>query len=385
MTANGRELIGSSRFKLGLFGSNCSGGVAFTSVPERWDASWDNNRKLAALADDLGLECMIPVARWKGFGGQSNMNASSFETITWATGLLAHTQRLSVFGTIHVQLIHPVFAAKALATADHVGHGRLGVNIVCGWNRDEFDMFRIEQHGHDARYDFAEEWWSIVTSLWTKDRAFDYNGKYFSFSNLESAPQPYGGSRPVMMNAGASPAGRRFAIGNSDLHFDYCRTPEDSASRVAETIAMAAALGRRINVWIPASVVCRPTEAEVKEFAQHCVDHADWEALDYQYRLYQSESGSRGRSAEENARNRAQDPARPVLGYGGSYSIRGTPDQVAGEIKRLHDAGFSGIGLCFVNYLDELPYFVQEVIPRLERMGIRAPRGARRLTAIPAG
>jgi alkanesulfonate monooxygenase SsuD/methylene tetrahydromethanopterin reductase-like flavin-dependent oxidoreductase (luciferase family) len=179
-----------------------------------------------------------------------------------------------------------------------------------------------------------------------------------------------------MMNAGASPAGRRFAIGNSDLHFDYCRTPEDSASRVAETVEMAAALGRRINVWIPASVVCRPTETEVKDFAQHCVDHAEWEALDYQYRLYQSESGSQGRSAEENARNRVQDPARPVLGYGGSYSVRGTPDQVAGEIKRLHDAGFSGIGLCFVNYLDELPYFAQEVIPRLERMGIRTPLGA---------
>ena len=61
--------------------------------------------------------------------------------------------------------------------------------------------------------------------------------------------------------------------------------------------------------------------------------------------LYQSESGSKGRSAEENAKNRAQDPARPVLGYGGSYSIRGTPDRVAGELKRLHDAGFSGVAI----------------------------------------
>jgi dimethylsulfone monooxygenase len=376
MTAARRALPGSSRFKFGLFGSNCSGGVAFTSAPERWDANWDNNCKLAKLADGLGIECMIPVARWKGFGGKSNVNASSFETITWATGLLAHTSRLNVFGTIHVQLIHPVFAAKQLVTADHIGHGRLGVNIVCGWNRDEFDMFRTEQHGHDERYEFAKEWWSIVTALWTKDGVFDYSGKYFSFTNLESAPKPHGDSHPLMMNAGASPAGRQFAIGNSNLHFDYCRTPEDSAPRVAETIAQAAALDRKIEVWIPASVVCRPTEQEAKDFAQHCIDHADWEALDYQYRLYQSESGSKGRSPEENARNRAQDPARPVLGYGGSYSIRGNPDQVAAEIKRLHDAGFSGIGLCFVNYLDELPYFAAEVIPRLERIGLRSPRQA---------
>ena len=123
-------------------------------------------------------------------------------------------------------------------------------------------------------------------------------------------------------------------------------------------------------------MVCRPTQREVDEFAQHCVDKADWEALEWQYQLYQSETGSKGRSPEEIARLRTNDPARTVLGYGGSYSIRGTPDQVAAEIKRLHDAGFSGIAIGFVNYLGELPYFVQEVIPRLERMGIRQPIAA---------
>jgi len=377
MTARNPGMVTDSGFKLGLFGSNCSGGLAFTSIPERWDASWDNNSKLGELADRIGFECMVPVARWKGFGGQSNVNASSFETITWATGLLARTTRISVFGTIHVQLIHPILAAKQLVTADHVGSGRLGVNIVCGWNRDEFEMFQNEQHSHDARYEFAEDWWSVVTSLWRRDGLFDHRGKYFSFTNLEAAPKPYRAGKPLMMNAGASPAGRNFAIRNSDLHFDYCRNPEESVARVTETIASATNLGRRIQVWIPASVVCRPTPNEVEEFTQYCVDNADWEALDHQYRLYQAESGSKGRSSEENARNRMQDPARPVLGYGGSYSIRGTPDQVAAEFKRLHDAGFSGVAIGFVNYLEDLPYFAQEVIPRLEHLGIRAPHTVR--------
>ena len=113
MYARSPGLSDGNDFKLGLFGSNCSGGLAFTKVAERWDASWDNNCKLAELADDAGLECLVPVARWKGFGGASNVNASSFETITWATGLLARTRRLTVFGTIHVQMIHPILAAKA--------------------------------------------------------------------------------------------------------------------------------------------------------------------------------------------------------------------------------------------------------------------------------
>jgi Luciferase-like monooxygenase len=67
-------------------------------------------------------------------GGESNPNGSSFESITWACGLLAATQRINVFCTVHVPLHHPVAAAKQMATADHIGQGHLGVNVACGWN-----------------------------------------------------------------------------------------------------------------------------------------------------------------------------------------------------------------------------------------------------------
>ncbi len=60
-----------------------------------------------------------------------------------------------------------------------------------------------------------------------------------------------------------------------------------------------------------------------------------------------------------------------MLGYGGSYSIRGDADHVADELKALYDAGFDGVAMGFVNYLDELPYFIEAVIPRLQRMGLR--------------
>jgi hypothetical protein len=158
---NGGLLEGNA-LKLGLFGPNCSGGIAFTRLPERWDASWENNLRLAQLAESAGLECMVPVARWKGFGGATNVNATSLETITWACGLLAHTRHMTMFGTVHVPMIHPIVAAKQIATVDHVGHGRFGVNIVCGWNQDEFDMFGMTPDEHDDRYARGEEWWRIA-------------------------------------------------------------------------------------------------------------------------------------------------------------------------------------------------------------------------------
>ena len=60
-------------------------------------------------------------------------------------------------------------------------------------------------------------------------------------------------------------------------------------------------------------------------------------------------------------------------GMGGLLMV-GDPDQIAQTLAHLHQAGLRGIGFSFVNYLKELPYFCDEVLPRLERMGIREKR-----------
>ena len=83
-----RRLSSGNALKLGLFGPTCSNGRSYTTVTERWDASWENNLALAQLADEIVLECMVPIARWKGYGGLTNVNGSSFGSIAWACGLL---------------------------------------------------------------------------------------------------------------------------------------------------------------------------------------------------------------------------------------------------------------------------------------------------------
>jgi alkanesulfonate monooxygenase SsuD/methylene tetrahydromethanopterin reductase-like flavin-dependent oxidoreductase (luciferase family) len=57
----------------------------------------------------------------------------------------------------------------------------------------------------------------------------------------------------------------------------------------------------------------------------------------------------------------------------GSYCVIGDPDTVAQEFSRLHAVGIDGLALNFVDYLAELPYFAETVLPRLERLGLRTP------------
>src|SRR5688500_12421841 len=159
--------------KIGMFGANCSSSRTATKAPERWSASWPDCLKLARMADDAGIDFMLPIGRWKGYGGETDFHGATLETVTWATGLLAATSRITVFGTVHAPLFHPLIAAKSIVTADHVGAGRFGLNIVAGWNEGEFSMFGVTQRDHEARYVYAQEWVDTVKRAWSEPDTFD--------------------------------------------------------------------------------------------------------------------------------------------------------------------------------------------------------------------
>lgn len=180
-------LKGPNRFKLGVFSMNADGGLAMTTVPERWRARWEDNLNAACIADRAGLEFLLPIARWRGFGGLTHVREWSFETFTWAAGLAVATENIGLFMTVHVPLVHPLQAAKALATVDHISNGRAGLNIVCGWNPDEFAMFG--QTVGDRTYDQAEEWINIIERAYQSREPFDFGGEFYDLKGLSAARQ----------------------------------------------------------------------------------------------------------------------------------------------------------------------------------------------------
>src|SRR6201987_2146111 len=140
-----------NKLKIGLFGPNCSSGRAVTRVPERWSGSWPDNLRLARMADEAGIDFLLPIARWKGYGGDNDYPGAPWETLTGASGLLASTKRITVFGTVHAPLFNPIIAAKEFVTADHIGEGRFGLNLVVGWNEEEFQNCGVTKDQQDER------------------------------------------------------------------------------------------------------------------------------------------------------------------------------------------------------------------------------------------
>jgi FMNH2-dependent dimethyl sulfone monooxygenase len=146
------------KLKLGVFSSNCSGGVIMSDAPTGFRVTWDQQLEIARTADRLGMEAMVPVGRWTGFRGNTNFNGVCFETYTWAAGLAQATEDIGIFTTTHVPTVHPIVGAKMATTIDHISNGRFGMNLVMGWFTPEMELFGREQLPHDERYAYGQEW-----------------------------------------------------------------------------------------------------------------------------------------------------------------------------------------------------------------------------------
>jgi FMN-dependent oxidoreductase (nitrilotriacetate monooxygenase family) len=147
------------------------------------------------------------------------------------------TKRLGIIPTITTSFYPPYLAARLGATLDHLTHGRLGLNVVTAHNDRSAQNFGLDRHyEHDLRYEMADEWMDVVNRLWaswepgaivanpetgvfadhTKIHPIHFEGRFYkSRGPLNTAPGPQG--RPVICQAGGSPAGRSFAAKHADL------------------------------------------------------------------------------------------------------------------------------------------------------------------------
>jgi len=124
---------------------------------------------------------------------------------------------------------------------------------------------------------------------------------------------------------------------------------------------------RALDVFTAGVVTCRPTRQEAEAYDHYAtVENADLGAIDHILAMRGVTPDKY--SAEEFATLRRKQ----AYGMGGVRLV-GTPDEITQDLAALSEAGIAGIALSFVHYIDELPYFCAEVLPRLARLGLRSP------------
>ncbi|MDR3421186.1 MAG: LLM class flavin-dependent oxidoreductase [Xanthobacteraceae bacterium] len=361
-------LFNDRKLKLGTFCSNLSGGATMASIEGILQAKWESSLALARLADEMTFEAIVPVGRWKGFGGTTNFNGEGFECFTWAAAMSALTRNCGVFATSHVPTMHPVMAAKQAATIDHIGGGRFTLNVVTGWYRPEIEMFGAPLLEHDTRYDMAVEWLEIIKRLWTSEDEFDFDGKFYQVKRAIIAPKPVQKPHPAIMSAGASPKGREFAARHADVNFINLDAHDFEAVKARVDASRKTAweeCKREIQVWTNAYIFQGDSEAEARATYEDCVfKNGDWEGVENLVNIMGLNSLSIPAPALQTLKQHF------IAGWAG-YPLIGTKEQVVDGLALLERAGFDGIVLSWPRYLEDMRQFKAETFPLVQQAGLR--------------
>lgn len=350
------------KLKLGLFGINVAFGCTVSNAETNFVPTYEHNVEIAKKADALGMEMLVPVGRWRGFGGSTDFNGENMEVYTWAAALATQTEQIMLFATSHVPTVHPILAAKQGATIDHISKGRFGLNIVSGWFTPEMEMFGAKQLEHDERYRRSHEWLEAVKRLWT-EQDFDFDGDFYQIKQGYALPKPVQQPHPVVMNAGASPAGREFSARAADFNFIIIQEHDEAAALNREVRAKAASYGRECGVMSYGQVVCRDSEEEAWRDYNYILEKGDYEAATNILRVFGVES----KTAPEGFRDIQK---RLISGWFG-YPLVGTAEQIVDKLLALSKLGMDGVLLSWLDYSAGVDQFGEEILPLMKQAGLR--------------
>jgi dimethylsulfone monooxygenase len=346
--------------QLGLFMPNCSNSVSistYKAVPDDW--TFGSNKAIALAAERAGFDLLFPVSRWRGFGGETNYLGTSLETMTWAASLLASTERIAIYSTVHVPVFHPVVTAKIGGTLDHIGKGRWGLNVVSGWSKEEFGMMGIDILPHAERYQRTTAYVEILRGLWgTEPGTFNHQSRWYQITDGYVMPQPE--RQPPIANAGVSEEAKEMVARLCDWSFISLQSIESAALVTGDIKDRARRHGRRVRCACYPYVLWRETEREAEEERRRIVDHMDRVAVTNWANGLALNSGSFDRFTLEMF----------TLGAG-ALPVIGTAEQVAEKLARLHRSGIDAVLMCFFDYLADTVRFRDEVLPLLQQLGSR--------------
>ena len=364
------EAAKQNRLMLGLFLPLQSGAWSPSTAPRGTSWTFDYNAQCTLKAEALGFDLVFGLAQWMGkggYGGEMKFREKATDPLMVTAGLAALTTRIMLISTVHILYCwHPLHLAKFGATIDNMSGGRWGLNVVTGYKQSEFEMFGLDTIEHDKRYQMADEFTTLLERLWLDDDDLTFDGTWWRTKNAFVAPKPVNG-RCLLVNAASSGAGLEYATRHSDLIFITSPNGADLDKACAALPAhneriksLARASGRDIRTIINPHVIARETEAEARALYRAILDNQDTIAADNFYATF---AGGDQSSWKGNTRDQWV--------IGGNVHIAGTPEQVVDGFRRLADAGCDGVQVNFYDFLPDLDFFGDRVLPLMKQAGLR--------------
>jgi FMNH2-dependent dimethyl sulfone monooxygenase len=342
---------------------NVSGGLVTSHIPQRTDWSFEYNHRLALTAEAAGFDYALAQARFfASYGADKQL-----EAVTTATALAAVTTRLNVIAAVHPGLWHPAVIANVIASANHISHGRVSLNVVSGWFKDEYTGFGAEWLEHDERYVRSEEFIRILKGMWTQDR-FSFGGKYYNVTDVPMEPKPVSKPHPTVFQGGNSAAAREMAARVSDVLFINGGSVEYIRDVITDVKLRAAKYGRehRIRFAMNAFVIARDTQAEAESTLREIIRLANVEAV----KGFGEAVKEAGQSSPEREGMWAHSSFEDLVQYNDGFKpqLIGTPEHIATRIQEYEAVGVDILLTGYLHFIEEIDYFGWRVRPLLREL-----------------
>jgi FMN-dependent oxidoreductase (nitrilotriacetate monooxygenase family) len=340
---------------------------------------------------------------------------TSFEPFTLLSALSQATDRIGLVATGSTTFDEPYHVARRFASLDHISGGRAGWNIVTTSNPDAALNFGLDDHmEHDERYRRAREFYDVVTGLWDSfaDDAFvrdvdigiyvdparmhvlGHKGKYLSIRGPLNIARPVQGW-PVIVQAGASDAGRQLAAETAEAVFTGGGSLADAQKLYADIKGRAEKAGRdpeHLKILPGAFVVVGDSVDEAKEKLALLDSRVHYDSAIASLSVILGTDASKfdpdgllpeipETNASQSGRQRLVDAAardkltvrqlaQRVGGYGGLKFV-GTAKTIADQMEEwLTTRGSDGFNIMFPFLPAGLDDVVDKVVPELQRRGI---------------
>lgn len=343
---------------------NVSGGLVVSTIEQRTDWSLEYNERLAQTAERAGFDYALSQIRFTaGYGAEYQ-----HESVSFSQALLHATTKLKVLAAILPGPWNPAVVAKQLATIDHISGGRVGINIVSGWFKDEFTAIGEPWLEHDERYRRSKEFIQALKGIWTQDN-FTFRGDFYRFSNYTLSPKPLQQPHPEIFQGGSSRAARDNAASVSDWYFTNGNTPENLKAQIDDIKAKAANNGHQVRIGVNAFIIARDTEEEAKAVLADIIEHAHVEAV----HAFGDAVKQAGKASPEGEGNWAKSTFEDLVQYNDGFrtNLIGTPEQIAQRIVELKSIGVDLVLAGFLHFIEEVEYFGKKVLPLVRELEAR--------------
>ena len=325
------------------------GGWLRNVTDEDMPVSWPYIRELAAESEQLGFDLsLIAELNLNDIKGH---RAPALDCWTLAPAVAAATSTLELMLAVRPNYHSPSLTAKALSTLDVIAPGRVSLNVVSSWWRDEAAQYGAPFDVHDARYERTQEWLEVVSRL-LREGTVSHDGPLYQLAGTVLEPKP---SRvPPVYMGGESPKAKDVIAAQADAYVMHGDAPEVIAAKVADLSARRAdARGAPLTFGVSGYVICRDSEAEAKAELDRILDiRSSPEAYaSYQDFVEGSQLESQVSLEEYSVSNR-----------GLRSGLIGTPGHIIERLQAYEEAGVSLMLLQFSPQREEMARFANDVI-----------------------